>query len=111
MVTDDQEATRELDGENHSVRRFVVRGRVQGVGFRWWTRREAQALELTGTVCNRADGSVEVVARGSARALRDLEARLQEGPVAARVDSVDAETPSERSAAVADLRSFEIVRG
>jgi len=71
-----------------SARRWEVRGRVQGVGFRYFVRRLARGLELSGWVANRADGSVEVAAAGSPPALAELEARLGEGPALARVDAV-----------------------
>lgn len=64
-------------------------GRVQGVGFRWWTRSQAVRLGLSGSVENLPDGTVEVRARGSEAALRELEALLAEGPPGARVGSVE----------------------
>ncbi|MBW3569805.1 MAG: acylphosphatase [Gemmatimonadetes bacterium] len=64
-------------------------GRVQGVGFRWWTRSLAVRLGITGTVRNLPDGSVAVHARGTDDQLRRLRAQLAEGPPGARVDSVD----------------------
>jgi acylphosphatase len=54
-----------------------IEGRVQGVGFRWWTRREAAALELSGTARNLRDGRVEVVAEGSRVACEALLDRLE----------------------------------
>jgi len=54
-----------------------VEGRVQGVGFRWWTRREADALGLSGSASNLADGRVEVIAEGSQDACESLLALLQ----------------------------------
>ena len=69
--------------------RYIVRGRVQGVGFRWWTHRQASALMLGGTVHNRADGSVEILAGGEAGSLLTFASRLEEGPGGARVDSVE----------------------
>lgn len=68
--------------------RFEVRGRVQGVGFRWWTRNTAQRLGINGTVRNRPDGSVEVAASGSATALASLERALRQGPPGAGVERV-----------------------
>jgi acylphosphatase len=57
-----------------------VRGRVQGVGFRWWTRARALELGLTGSATNLADGRVEVVAEGPEAACRALLALLPGGP-------------------------------
>ncbi|HWO38090.1 MAG TPA: acylphosphatase [Candidatus Acidoferrum sp.] len=70
------------------ARRFVVRGRVQGVGFRWFVEREAHILGIAGWVRNNHDGSVEVLAQGTGDQLSGLLSRLREGPRAARVDDV-----------------------
>ena len=67
-----------------------VFGRVQGVGFRWWVVREAEALGLTGWVMNHEDErSVELVAEGAVSALDLLEQRLHDGPPGARVERVE----------------------
>ena len=71
--------------------RFRVRGRVQGVGYRYFVLREAEQRNLTGFARNQTDGSVEVVAEGPEESLRDLEARLREGPAFASVEAVEAE--------------------
>jgi acylphosphatase len=71
------------------ARRFVVRGRVQGVGFRWFVEREAHMLGIKGWVRNNSDGSVEVLAMGTRDQLLGLRSRLQQGPRAARVDDVE----------------------
>lgn len=67
----------------------VVRGSVQGVGFRWFVEREAARLGLDGWVANHADGSVEVVAEGSPGALGQLVLQLWEGPSGASVADVE----------------------
>jgi acylphosphatase len=85
-------------------RRFVVRGRVQGVGFRWFVEREAHALGIAGWVRNNHDGSVEVLAQGTRDQLSGLHSRLREGPRAARVDAVEVSEASP----VAGLGSFRI---
>lgn len=79
----------------------AVRGRVQGVGFRWFVREQARALSLIGWVRNRADGSVEVLAIGDEGALRQLQALLRSGPPGARVSQVEVQ-PSEPMAAAMD---------
>lgn len=80
-------------------------GRVQGVGFRWWSRQTARELGLGGTVRNRPDGRVELHAAGPAEAVRRLEERLSQGPPAARVQGVEEVAPAD------DLpREFRIVR-
>jgi len=66
----------------------VVRGRVQGVGFRYWVVRRAHDLGLTGWVANELDGSVRCVAEGATAALDDLETLLRRGPIGAVVDDV-----------------------
>ena len=65
--------------------RFVVSGRVQGVFFRASTRNEAMRLDVHGHARNLTDGDVEVIAKGSEDALRELEQWLWEGPPAAKV--------------------------
>ena len=65
-----------------------VTGRVHGVGFRYFVRREATALELTGWVANESDGSVHCVAEGPRDRLDALVELLREGPPAAIVDAV-----------------------
>jgi acylphosphatase len=84
--------------------RFVVRGRVQGVGFRWFVEREAHILGIAGWVRNNADGSVEVLAMGSREQLLGLRSRLRAGPRAARVDDVE-ETETKP---IAGLTTFRI---
>jgi len=70
-----------LDGADDDPVRMIafVHGRVQGVGFRWWTRARAAELGLVGSATNRADGRVEVVVEGSRRACDHLLAALR-GP-------------------------------
>jgi acylphosphatase len=84
-----------------------VTGRVQGVGFRWWIRREAGALGLTGWVMNAADErSVELVAEGETASLDELQRILHDGPSGARVESVEAS----RHPASGEFDGFGIVR-
>ncbi len=68
--------------------RFLIEGRVQGVGFRAGTRRTALQLALVGMVRNLEDGRVEVVAQGDAAAIEALALWLERGPAHARVDTV-----------------------
>ena len=70
---------------------ITVRGVVQGVGFRMYTQREAKRLGLHGYVRNLPDGSVEIVAEGSADAVARLIAWAKHGPPSAVVDDVDVE--------------------
>ncbi|HEX4600596.1 MAG TPA: acylphosphatase [Gemmatimonadales bacterium] len=69
--------------------RFVVHGRVQGVGFRWFVWQQAERLALRGTAENLPEGSVEVVAEGPSDALAELERALAHGPPMARVERVE----------------------
>jgi acylphosphatase len=73
----------------HMHMHVVVRGRVQGVGFRWFVREAARASGLSGWVKNRPDGSVEVVASGDDGSVSALRLALHSGPVGASVASVD----------------------
>jgi acylphosphatase len=68
----------------------TVRGRVQGVGFRWFVVREARRLGLSGWVSNEYDGSVRAVAEGPAQAIDRFAAALEHGPNGAIVDRVSA---------------------
>jgi acylphosphatase len=86
------------------ARRYIVRGRVQGVGFRWFVEREAHLLGIAGWVRNNHDGSVEIQAQGTRDQLSGLHSRLREGPRAARVDAVDVSDASP----VQGLSSFRI---
>jgi acylphosphatase len=81
----------ESGGWSVATRRFVVTGRVQGVGYRAFAARAARALHLTGGASNLDDGGVEVVARGPVHALDRLEAALSEGSRFARVERMDVE--------------------
>ena len=65
-----------------------VKGHVQGVGFRWWTRARALELGLTGSATNLGDGRVQVVAEGPEPALRSLLALLRGGTAPGRVEFV-----------------------
>ena len=70
------------------AKRFVVYGRVQGVGFRYFTRKEAEKIGIKGTVRNCVDGSVEIVAEGNHDQLQDFYNWLKVGPRTASVERV-----------------------
>ena len=70
------------------ARRFLVKGRVQGVGFRWFVIDEAERLGLAGWTRNLANGSVEVLAQGEPDSIESLAGLLRQGPASARVDTV-----------------------
>ena len=71
------------------ARRFVVSGRVQGVGFRYFTQAVAAEEDISGWVCNTPDGRVEVDAEGEADAIARFEQRISRGPAGARVEHVE----------------------
>ncbi len=71
--------------------RIIVKGRVQGVGYRFFTRRTALELGIKGYVRNLPDGTVEVVAEGSPEALDKFIEKLREGPPLAIVEDMDIE--------------------
>jgi acylphosphatase len=73
------------------ARRLVIGGRVQGVGFRWFTVEQARAENVAGFVRNLPDGRVEAFVEGDADSLDRFERALRRGPRGARVDDVDAE--------------------
>jgi len=85
------------------ARRFLVRGRVQGVGFRWFVEREAHILGIVGWVRNNHNGTVEVLAQGTRDQLLGLRSRLREGPRAARVDDVE-ESEAQPAAGLSSFR-------
>jgi len=85
----------------------VVRGTVQGVGFRWFVQRTAARLELEGWVANRSDRSVEVVAEGPPEAIDELLLALRGGPPSSAVSTVEVR----RGPALGGLTAFAIRSG
>ena len=89
------------------TRRCVVRGRVQGVGFRWFVTRNAEELGVRGTVRNRADGAVEMVLQADDSASLDaMIERVGRGPTGSRVVEMECEEMEEGSR----FARFEVVR-
>ncbi len=76
----------------HTCTRVRIRGRVQGVWFRAWTKEKAEGLGLDGWVCNRTDGSVEAVFAGPDANVRAMIEACHEGPPLASVDDVVSES-------------------
>lgn len=70
------------------TKQFFVFGRVQGVGFRFFTLQEAKQIGVTGYVKNREDGSVAVVAQGSEAQIQQLRLWLSKGPRTSQVERV-----------------------
>ena len=83
---------------------LIIRGRVQGVGYRWWTVGEARARGLCGWVRNRRDGSVEILAIGDVLALDGLAAACARGPAAAAVIGVERNTAADDGSTGFDQR-------
>lgn len=89
--------------------RWKLRGRVQGVGFRWFTRHEARELGVAGRVRNLSDGRVEIEAVAAASALEHFKERVLEGPPGARVANLE-EEPMSPALGLPDWDGFEIDR-
>lgn len=77
------------DATDPVAQHWLISGQVQGVGYRMWLQREAQALDVAGWVRNLRDGRVEAVLLGSVHALASLAARARGGPPLAAVDDVE----------------------
>ena len=88
------------------VRRYIVKGRVQGVGFRWYVTREASLLALRGWVRNTSDGHVEVLADGTPQQHDALYGLLQQGSRGSRVDAIEQQDCPETDTAT--LETFQI---
>ena len=99
-------AETEGEGVGREWERFrgVVHGYVQGVNFRYYTRKKALSLGVKGYVRNRWDGTVEVVAEGRAQALHKLLAWLHTGPRLAQVSQVQTYWEAPRG----EFRTFEV---
>lgn len=78
-----------MRSEGEKVVRAIARGRVQGVGFRWYVREAARRAGIRGWVRNCPDGSVEVLAAGEPAAVESVIEAMRRGPAASRVDAVD----------------------
>ena len=88
------------------VRHYLVKGRVQGVGFRWFVQREAAEIGLRGWVRNTMEGHVEVLAAGDEKDIAELEAALRKGSRGSRVDAIVKHEVADEEAA--RLGPFEI---
>jgi acylphosphatase len=88
------------------VLHFLIQGRVQGVGFRWYVQRAAGLLDLRGWVRNTEEGEVEVVASGAPEELAELRSKLRQGPRGCRVDRLNEHQLADSEAD--ELDSFRI---
>ncbi len=91
---------------NTDTRHLRIRGRVQGVGYRLYTLRQASRLGVTGWVRNREDGSVEAVVQGEPGRVETLMERLRKGPPASRVEEIEVDRLPDSG----PLEGFEIKR-
>ncbi len=89
--------------DRKAAKRWLIKGMVQGVGFRYFVQHKATALGLSGWVRNLDDGAVEVYASGSGERLSDLAGALHQGPRMAQVRSVE-----ERDEAVENISGFRV---
>ena len=80
-----------------TIRQVTIRGRVQGVGYRYWVEQQARAHGLEGWVRNRQDGSVEALFAGPEDVVSNMVASCRRGPSSARVDAID-ERPGDAEA-------------
>lgn len=90
-----------------TARRWIVQGRVQGVGFRWFVHSQARRMGLAGWVGNRPDGSVEVVAAGEEAVLASLDEIVRRGPPGSSVTTVTVDDIPHEGV---DTKSFNIKR-
>ena len=84
---------------------LTVHGRVQGVGYRWWTEQAAARLGLDGWVRNRADGTVEILAIGGPAALEQFVQACRQGPSAARVAHIRRDEAADDGSAGFEMRA------
>ena len=87
-----------MNGAPQAIRRVIIRGRVQQVGFRAWTEYTALEHDLEGWVRNRRDGAVEAVFAGPPEAVAEMVEACRQGPPGAHVEKID-----QRDGAVGDL--------
>lgn len=90
-----------MNTENIKGYHFLIKGKVQGVGFRYFTREAAISMNLEGWVRNLVDGDVECVVCGKPQTLEIFETSLRQGPALSRVQSVN-----KRELAAQDLEQF-----
>lgn len=90
----------------HVAVEALIRGRVQGVWYRGWTEEQARRRGLAGWVRNNADGTVSALFVGPGEVVDDMLAACRDGPLAARVDAVEA-APVEP---VPDIAEFRVLR-
>jgi acylphosphatase len=94
----------------HVIRCVVIRGRVQGVGYRAFAEREALGRGLTGWVRNRRDDTVEAVLAGPPAVVAEMIAACRRGPINARVDAIDEREATPDELAMRGVEQFSVLR-
>ncbi len=94
-----------MDSDRYLTFQWLVSGRVQGVGYRWFVLRAAQRLGTTGWAKNLRDGQVEVVGQGTPATLDTLDRQIRTGPPMSVVENVE---KTDVTCEINDLKSFEI---
>ena len=92
------------------IRHLAIRGRVQGVGYRDWTRHVARDRAIEGWVRNRRDGSVEAMFAGSEHAVAAMMAACRKGPAHARVESIEEREGTQEELALRGDDGFAVLR-
>ncbi|MEO7520709.1 MAG: acylphosphatase [Gemmatimonas sp.] len=95
--------------EERIVRRYRVSGHVQGVGFRWFVRERARAIDVAGEVCNDDDGAVVIDVAGSSEQITRIEDAIATGPQGAIVDGVSVLLDGELAAATLNALPYPFV--
>jgi acylphosphatase len=80
---------------SHAIQQVIIRGRVQGIGYRAWVEHQARLSKLEGWVRNRRDGSVEALFAGPPTVVAEMVALCRHGPPSAKVENVTRETADE----------------
>lgn len=93
----------------YAIRRVIIRGRVQGVGYRDWTRHVARARGIEGWVRNRKDGSVEALFAGPKQGVAGMIEACRKGPSSAVVESIDEQDATEAESTLRGDQSFAVL--
>lgn len=85
--------------------KYLVSGRVQGVGFRWFVQQQANKLNISGTVKNLINGDVEIIAQSDISTLENFKSQVRKGPALSRVDTIK----EIREAIIRPLQKFKVL--
>jgi acylphosphatase len=92
------------------IRHVIIRGLVQGVGYRMWTQGAAEAREVRGWVRNRRDGAVEALFAGTAEDVKEMIAECRNGPPGSRIDTIAERDGTPEELALRGGESFAVLR-